>query len=279
MTNTLPLISQRLFNTPLAISETKLEIILSALGGRFGVMPSFDAKVATILRDEDKAGYSVEHGVAIIPVSGTLVHKNGYVAPMSGATGYDGIRHNFSEALRDTKVRAICFDVDSPGGEVSGCFDLVHMIYAARGEKPMMSILSEMACSAAYAIASAADIITVPSTGVSGSVGVVACHADYSQKLADEGVKVTLVHYGANKVDGNEAFPLSDSAYKKLQADVNTMGDAFVRLVARNRGMSVKAVRDTQAGIFLGKAGVEIGFADEVLAPEHAFEALVDSIS
>ena len=212
-------------------------------------------------------------------MNGTLVHKNGNVRAESGLCGYDGIRHNIAAALSDTKVKAIAFDIDSPGGEVSGCFDLCDMIYRARGKKPMMAILSEMACSAAYAIASAADIITVPSTGVTGSVGVVACHADYSKRLENEGVKVTMIHYGAKKIDGNEAFPLSDSALGRLQSDVDKMGEMFVRRVARNRGMSVKAVRDTQAGIYMGKDGVDIGFADEVLAPEHAFEALVDSIS
>lgn len=277
--NYLTHLSHRIFNTPLAITAEKAEIIIAALGGRFGISHNFEARVATTLRDNDSVGYSVEHGVAIIGVSGTLVHKNGNVKAESGLCGYDGIRHNFVAAMNDPKVKAICFDVDSPGGEVSGCFDLCDMIYRARGEKPMMSILSEMACSAAYAIASAADTVTVPETGVTGSVGVVACHADYSKRLDNEGVKVTMIHYGAKKIDGAEAFPLSDSALSRLQESVDAMGEMFVKRVARNRGMSIKTVRDTQAGVYLGKDGVDIGFADEVLAPEHAFEALVESIS
>jgi ClpP class serine protease len=53
------------------------------------------------------------------------------------------------------------------------------------------------------------------------------------------------------------------------------MGELFVKTVARNRGLSVKTVRDTQATTFLGAAGVEIGFADAVMAPDEAFRSLL----
>lgn len=285
-----PHIATRIFNVPIAIAPSKAEVILSALSGRLGIgeieyadgrQVDIDAAIASDIqaRDMDRAGYHIERGVAIIPVSGTLVHKHGYVEPMSGMTGYDGIRHNFAAALDDTKVRAIAFDIDSPGGEVSGCFDLCDTIFAARGQKPTMAILSEYAFSAAYALASACDAISVPRTGGTGSVGVVAMHVDYSAMLEKTGVKVTMIHYGAKKVDGNETQPLSDSAFRRLQADVNKMGELFVQTVARNRDMTMKKVRETEAGIFLGKAGVEAGFADGVCSPNEAFENLCSLIS
>jgi ClpP class serine protease len=77
-------------------------------------------------------------------------------------TGYDGIRQAFLTAMEDPDISGICLDIDSPGGEVAGCFDLVDVIYGARGKKPIHAILTESAYSAAYAIASAADRISVP---------------------------------------------------------------------------------------------------------------------
>lgn len=276
----LPLIAQRVFNTPLAMAPSQANIASAFLMERMGF--DYEARIGSSIRPNDEKinqGYELEHGVAIIKVSDTLVHKNSYIGPDCGMTGYDGIRHSFSTALKDPKVQAIAFDIDSPGGEVSGCFDLVETIYEARGQKPMMAILSEIAFSAAYAIASAADIITVPPTGGVGSVGVVAMHVDMSQAIEDQGMKVTLIHFGDRKVDGNETQPLSSPALNRIQKDVNTMGEMFVKKVARNRGLTMKAVRDTEAGIFLGKAGVDIGFADFVLAPHEAFEQLVNSLS
>jgi ClpP class serine protease len=100
-------------------------------------------------------------------------------------------------------------------------------------------------------------------------------HADLSKALDKAGINVTIIQYGDRKADGNESIPLSDEAHRRFQADVDEMGDLFVETVARNRGISVKKVRGTQATTFLGAKGVEIGFADAVMAPNEAFRSLL----
>lgn len=280
----LPFLAQRLFNTPLAITPAKAEMVMAALADRFGITklfrPSGDMLASSEFvlddeREEPDRAYAVVAGVAVIPISGTLVQKSGYLQPTCGMTGYDGIRANLSMALEDPGVKAIMLDIDSGGGEVSGCFDLVDAIYNARGIKPIWAILSESAYSAAYAIASAADKITVPRTGGTGSVGVICAHVDFSRALEKEGITVTMIHFGARKADGSEYSPLSKEALARYQADVDEMGELFVETVARNRGMPAARVRATQATTFLGAAGVEIGFADAVMAPDEAFRSLL----
>lgn len=281
----LPFLAQRLFNTPLAITPAKAEMVMAALADRFGITKLFRANGDALAMSEfgfdedddepDYRYYDVVQGVAIIPISGTLVQKSGYMRPMCGMTGYDGIRANLSMALDDSSVKAIMLDIDSGGGEVSGCFDLVDAIYSARGKKPIWAVLSEAAYSAAYAIASACDKITVPRTGGTGSVGVICAHVDFSKALAKDGIAVTMIHYGARKADGSEYMPLSDQALARFQADVDELGELFVATVARNRKLSVAKVRGTQASTYLGAAGVAIGFADEVMSPDEAFRSLL----
>lgn len=289
-----PHLATRLFNVPIAILPQKAEIVMAALADRFGIAQLFradgtalalaDGGARAFLESEDDGGpaqykpYDVAEGVARIPIEGTLVHKLGTLHPYSGMTGYDGIRALIDIALGDPDVRAIMLDIDSPGGEVAGCFDLVDAIYFARGQKPIWAVLTESAYSAAYAIASAADRIIVPRTGGTGSVGVICMHVDMSQALTRAGIDVTLIHYGALKADGNEFSPLSKSTLARFQADVDAMGEIFVKTVARNRGLKTAAVRDTEAGTFLGAAGVEIGFADAVMAPDEAFASLLEEL-
>lgn len=282
-----PHLATRIFNVPIAIAPRKAEIIVASLADRLGVASISRKPMA--MEDDDYGygnpdpdgygpGYDVIASVAQIEIKGTLVQKNGCLRPYSGMTGYDGVRQNFVEALADPAVRAIVLDIDSPGGEVSGCFDLVDTISAARGIKPVWAILSEYAFSAAYAIASAADRITVPRTGGTGSVGVIMMHADLSRALDGAGIAVTLITFGDRKAEGNEFQPLSVPALAAFQADIDAMGELFVDTVARNRGLSANAVRATEAACFLGAAGVAVGFADAVAAPDAAFRELVQSL-
>jgi signal peptide peptidase SppA len=276
-----PFAASRVFGTPLAIHPAKGQVIAQALAAHMGfgrpvVLSEEDEAVS--MSAEGDAFYEVVRGVAVIPVSGTLVHKASWLDAMCGMRGYDGIRRDFLTALEDPEVRAICFAVDSPGGEVSGCFDLVDLIYECRGRKPIWSILDDSAYSAAYAIASAADRITVPRTGGAGSVGVITLHADFSKALEGEGVNITLITYGANKADGNPYNPLPKDVQARIQADVNSMGDLFVQTVARNRNMKARDVRATQASTYMGAAGVDVGFADACMAPDEAFRSLLDEL-
>src|SRR5260363_15750 len=130
------------------------------------------------------------------------------VAVVLGMAGYDGLRQNIWRALADPEVHALALDIDSPGGMVAGCFDLADAIFEARGEKPIWAMVNEQACSAAYALASSADVVTVPRTGTTGSIGILYLHVDVSRAQRDAGLNVTLLNYGARKADGHPARPL-----------------------------------------------------------------------
>jgi signal peptide peptidase SppA len=281
-----PFAAARIFDTPLAIHPSKGAVIAKALAARFGISDvSFAGENPTVLASdafsdaglytEDDSPYDLIDGVAVIDVSGTLVQKSSYLRPYSGMLGYNAIRHNFLAALEDKAVRAIALSIDSPGGEVAGCFDMADLIYNSRSKKPTLAILNECAYSAAYALASACEQITVPRTGGTGSVGVICMHIDQSKAIDKAGMAVTIIKYGDRKADGNQFNPLSKEALARFQADVDEMGELFVSTVARNRNLSADVVRETQATTFLGAAGVEIGFADAVMAPDEAFQSLL----
>ncbi|ENF2693928.1 S49 family peptidase [Escherichia coli] len=278
--NQLALLSQRLLNTPLAIHPRKAEIIVTALAERLGITRIktgawYDDDEDDFCRPAPESGYDILEGIAIIPVHSTLVQKLGTLRPYSGMTGYDGIRRNFLTALNDPDVKGICLDIDSPGGEVAGCFDLVDTIFACRGQKPVHAILSESAYSAAYALASAADRILVPRTGGVGSVGVIYVHCDMSRQMKDEGLNVTIITCGSRKAETSPLRPLSEAAQAALQADTDAAGTLFIETVARNRGISADAVRALEARTLRADEGVQAGLADDVMSPDEAFSFLL----
>jgi signal peptide peptidase SppA len=291
--NRFPHLAQRIFNTPLLIHPIKAEIITAAIEGRLGVaeishggqppelfmMGQAPMDVRELFGNpaEGKV-YSVEEGIAIIPVEGTLVQKLGFLQPFSGMTGYDGLRECFLDALQDPDIRAIVLQIDSPGGEVPGSFTLADTIYAARGTKPIWAILDEGAYSAAYLLASAADRIVAPCTGGAGSIGVIAMFADLSVALSNAGIRINIIQFGARKSDGNDFEPLPRDARANFQAQIDALGEMFVETVARNRGITANAVRDTEAATFLAADAEKLGLVDAVMSPDAAFAELLASL-
>lgn len=295
-------IAQRLFNVPLAIHPRKAEMVVAALAERLGIASMVRMNGDTVVlgtdaffMDDDDEGFGSRRetradpgydmvgdtGVALIKVSGTLVHNLGSLRPYSGMTGYDGLRQAHLTAVSDPNVKALIHQIDSGGGEVAGCFDFVDTIYETRGEKPVWAILSESAYSAAYAIASACDRIIVPRTGGTGSIGVIAMHVDLSKALGANGIRVTFItSEGADrKTDGHSEIPLSEEAYAAFKTEIDEAGRLFDDTVARNRGLTASAVNDLKAATFMGANGVRTGLADAVMAPDAAFLALLDELA
>lgn len=205
--------------------------------------------------------------VAVVPVHGPISSRLHMVQDMSsGGTSAEGIALALRQALAAPNVSAIVLDVDSPGGSVFGIQELADEIAAARGSKPIVAVANGLAASAAYWIAAAADEVVVSPSSQVGSVGVYAAHDDVSKAAEQKGVRRTFVHAGKYKVEGNPFEPLSDEARSELQRTVDRYHAAFVKSLARGRGVSQAAVRERfgEGRMFGAVEAVERGMADRV---------------
>ena len=264
--NLLPHLAARLFGAPLLIHRPKLDVILSVLGSRVG-LPDLSASTGFAPPDRNAAQSDTsagQSGIAVIPIYGTLVRRTQGLEAQSGLTSYADIAMALDAALADPSVAAILLDIDSPGGESSGVFDLADRIRAATAIKPVWAVANDMAFSAAYALASAASRLIVSRTGGVGSIGVIAMHVDQSVKDQQDGIAYTAVFAGDRKNDLNPHAPISGEAHSFLQGEVNRIYDLFATTVAKHRGMGVNTIKGTQAALFFGADAVTSGLADDV---------------
>lgn len=207
--------------------------------------------------------YTVIEGVLQIPVMGVLLSDFPYQLGR-WATGYKYIEMALKRGLDDPNVQGIALVINSPGGEVTGCFELTDKIYEARDTKPIRAFAANWAYSAAYSLASAADTIVVTRSGGVGSIGVVTAHADYSGYMKNAGIKMTFIFAGKHKVDGNPYEPLSADALKRTQGRINKIYGVFTSTVARNRSMDEDDVIATQALTYDAEEAIEVGLADRI---------------
>ncbi len=206
-----------------------------------------------------------EDNVAIVTVRGPLAQR-AWSCWMFAGDGYDAILSRVRSALTDPLIDAVVLRIDSPGGEVAGCFELVRAMRAARAEhdKPLIAYVDECACSAAYALACACDEIVCPDTGAVGSIGVITAVCDESGALALEGVKVAVITSGAAKADGHPALPLTEDARARIQADVDYLAGLFADEVAAGRPLTAKNALSLEARVLRGAQALEAGLADRV---------------
>lgn len=227
---------------------------------------------------EQRKSFAFANGIAIIPVSGTLINRfnhsyEGYV------TGYNFVRRQLQAALADEDVKGLIFDVNSYGGEAAGCFELAADIRASRSVKPSIAVVDSNAYSAGYALASSAGkIVAIPSAGV-GSVGVITMHVDFSKLYEDVGVKVTLIYESKHKADGNPFEPLPDAVKATIQAGIHTAYESFVKLVSENLGVDAKVIRETESRTYRSEEALALGLIHAIASPQQAAQAFFDELS
>lgn len=282
------------FNEPLLLEPAYARVFFCALGREIGAASlsvpqqqvQLDAPGMLAETDEYMAGgkrparvYRVVNGIAVLPVTGTLVHRLGGMRPFSGMTGYDGIVACLQQAMADSQVRGVLLDIDSPGGQAAGAFDCADMIYRLRQQKPVWALCNDTACSAAMLLASACSRRLVTQTSRIGSIGVMMSHVSYAGHLAQAGVDITLIYSGAHKVDGNQFEALPAEVRQDMQQRIDAARRMFAEKVAMFTGLSVDAVTGTEAAVFEGQSGIDAGLADELVNASDAISVMATALN
>ncbi len=249
---------------PWAIQPHMLETI-AAIARRENESP--EAVAAKLGRPlQNTRTVSLRDGVAVVPVTGPIMRYANLFTEISGATSLEVLARDFSAALNNNAVKAVVLDMDSPGGQAAGISEFAQMVRAAN--KPVVAYVGDMAASAAYWIASAADEIVISKTGMVGCIGAVVA-IDTRQQA---GV-LEIVSSQSPKKRPNIA---TDEGRAQIQRNIDALAQVFVDDVAKYRGVSPKQVLSDfgQGDVMMGAAAVTIGMADRVSTLESVIGQL-----
>jgi capsid assembly protease len=249
-----------------------------------GVMCLFDAEtiepVSALVPSAGPSGSAPVGSsmIAVINVMGIIAQHAAQVDDISGSggTSTDRVSNSFRSALNDPAVKAIVFNIDSPGGNVNGVQSLSDEIFKARGQKPIIAQVNSLAASAAYWIASSADEIVMTPGAQVGSIGVYALHKDVSKANEAKGEKYTFISEGDFKTEGNQHEPLTDEAIAAIQDGVKAYYVDFTSAVARGRGVETKAVIEGfgRGRVEKDKKAIKSGMADRIATLNETLRGL-----
>jgi signal peptide peptidase SppA len=263
-------VADKVLNRALMVHPDKLAIIASVLDGRIGIDASGLTAAAlpstrTASKGDNPYFSRRGDGVAVIPIVGSLVNRSGGFDAVSGLCSYEHIRRSLNAAANDEDVSTIALDIDSAGGEAVGAFEIADHVRAVAKLKPVITSVTGLCCSAAYAIGSASSRITVSQSSIVGSIGVVMLHLDRSRRLDQEGLVPTMIFAGKHKVDGNPLQPLSEEVREDLQIEIDHFYKLFVDTVSIGRPrLTPDHIRATEARTYIGGIADTVGLADAV---------------
>ncbi len=166
---------------------------------------------------------------------------------------------------RDSNVRALIVRIDSPGGTVVGGEALYRSLLKVADRKPVIAVMGQVATSAAYMAALAADRIIAHEGTITGSIGVLLQTTEVTGLLGKLGISTEAIKSGPLKAVPSPFEPMTPEVRKSTQALVDDIFSMFLRLVAERRKLSPRDTRALADGrVFTGRTALEKKLIDGI---------------
>ena len=210
-------------------------------------------------------------GIARIDIIGTI--EDGYSSP--GSTGAQDVVDQIEEASQSASIRGILLYVNSPGGTVGATRRIYDALMEVRAKKPIVAVVTDVAASGGYYIASTADAIFAYESSILGSIGAIAIHPNIGPFLDKHGVQIQTLTAGRYK---DSSYPFRNLTEEERQMYQQVQDDAYQQFladVAEGRKKSIKDVREWADGkIYSGRQAKAIQMIDDLGGEKEAVEKL-----
>ncbi len=204
--------------------------------------------------------YSLKPKIALIKIEGVI------------SDYYETVKL-LNQVRKDDSVKAVVIKVDSPGGAVGASQEIYRAIEKLRDEKPVIVSMGNVAASGGYYVSAAAtEIFANPGT-ITGSIGVIIQHVDFSKVLDKLGIKVNNIKSGKNKDILYPNKPLTPEQKKLLEKTVLDVYDQFLDAIVKYRPIAKEALKKYADGrVFSGKQAKKLNLVDKIGNIEDAIE-------
>jgi protease IV len=202
--------------------------------------------------------------IAVISLSGTITTDGSSLS--SGSTITPGLmRYYLSKAEADKAVKAIVFRIESPGGEIEPCQEILWEIERAKETKKIVVSMGGTVASGGYYISTQADKIVAIPTTQTGSIGVISQLVNIEGLLEKLGIQIETFKGGKYKDMYRGFRELTPEEVEIIQGMVDEYYEQFIDVVAEGRGLSKEEVRNLATGqLYSGTEAKELGLVDEL---------------
>lgn len=188
--------------------------------------------------------------VGQVTLRGPIVTGRGGSGGMGGPTaGSDVIDEQLRQALRDDKVKAVVFTIDSPGGSaVASDFIRRAVLRVKEADKPIVAQMGAVAASGGYYAAMACNEIVAHAATLTGSIGVLAGKLVTQGLFEKVGLQREPVRIGESAGVMSSVTEFSEADWAKLNEILDRIYKNFTSFAAEDRGMEYDQLESLARG-------------------------------
>ena len=195
-------------------------------------------------------------------------HKRPHVAKIfiEDILVQDSFRYERLEELSKNKnTKAVIAIINSPGGTVVGGETLYKSLKNIAENKPVISVMGEVATSAAYMAALGSNYIFAQEGTITGSVGVLVLTSEITELSKKLGISTEIIKSGDLKASPSPLEKMSPKAREETKKIVEEMSKNFIDLVKKERNLDNKKIQTISDGrIFTGNSALKLGLIDDI---------------
>lgn len=201
--------------------------------------------------------------VAVIPLSGPIQSERSGLFFSTNVISPQIVRTQLERANGDISVKAIVLQIESPGGSVAACQEILNELERVR--KPVVVSMGSVVASGGYYISAKADkIVALPGT-LTGSIGVIAQVPNIKGLYQKLGIEMEVFTGGKYKDMYAGLRELTDEERIIMQEITDQLYDQFIQVVVEGRGLTEEKVRELATGqLYTGVQAKELGLVDEL---------------
>lgn len=220
---------------------------------------SLEDYVSSLPRD---LNFKEKNRIAVVYAIGDITSGEGD----DQTIGSDRIAAAIRSARLDKEVKAIVLRVNSPGGSALASDIIWREVLLAKGEKPVVVSMGNLAASGGYYIAAAADSIFAAPNTLTGSIGVFGMIPNFEGFFKNKtGITFDRVTTGKYADLLNTNRPMTADEEAIVQQMINRIYEDFIKVVADGRGLSTDSVHAMAQGrVYTGAQALEIGLVDKL---------------
>ena len=248
----------------IALAITALVLVVSVFA------KDKDKEVEQNIRDKYMKNFSDFSSYTEEVIQGTNPKEKIKVVDVDGVISSndanDYVVDELKRAKEDPLVKGVILNVNSPGGSVYASERIANQIKALKeAEKPVYTVMGEMAASGGYYISAPTDRIYASNETWTGSIGVIIQSYSLQGLFEKYGIKEQNITTGKMKDAGSQGRDMSKEEKEYFQGLVDSAFDRFVKIVSEGRGLSEREVRKLADGrVYDGSQALANGLVDKI---------------